>query len=54
MVNNIQFDNSVSFAKGIGIMLMVLGHTFFSVYGYTVIYMFHMLCFSFFLAFVSK
>ncbi len=47
MVNNIQFDNSVSFAKGIGIMLMVLGHTFFSVYGYTVIYMFHMPLFFF-------
>ncbi|WP_091851509.1 acyltransferase family protein [Prevotella communis] len=46
-MNNIQFYNSVSFAKGIGIMLMVLGHTFFSVYGYTVIYMFHMPLFFF-------
>lgn len=47
MNNSIQFDNSVSFAKGIGIMLMVLGHTFFSVYGYAVIYMFHMPLFFF-------
>jgi fucose 4-O-acetylase-like acetyltransferase len=47
MNNNIQFDNSVSFAKGIGIMLMVLGHTFFSAYGYAVIYMFHMPLFFF-------
>ena len=47
MNNSIQFDNSVSIAKGIGIMLMVLGHTFFSVYGYTVIYMFHMPLFFF-------
>ena len=44
---SIQFDNSVSFAKGIGIMLMVLGHTFFSAYGYAVIYMFHMPLFFF-------
>ena len=47
MNNNIQFDNSVSFAKGIGIMLMVLGHTFFSAYGYALIYMFHMPLFFF-------
>lgn len=47
MNNPIQFDNSVSFAKGIGIMLMVLGHTFFSAYGYAVIYMFHMPLFFF-------
>ena len=47
MNNTIQFDNSVSFAKGIGIMLMVLGHTFFSDYGYTLIYMFHMPLFFF-------
>ena len=47
MNNNIQFDNSVSFAKGVGIMLMVLGHTFFSDYGYAVIYMFHMPLFFF-------
>ena len=47
MNNNIQFDDSVSFAKGIGIMLMVLGHTFFSAYGYRVIYMFHMPLFFF-------
>lgn len=47
MNNSIQFDNSVSFAKGIGIMLMVLGHTFFSAYGYAVIYMFHMPLFFF-------
>lgn len=46
-MNNIQYDNSVSFAKGIGIMLMVLGHTFFSTYGYAVIYMFHMPLFFF-------
>ncbi len=47
-INNIrQLDNSVSFAKGVGIMLMVLGHTFFSAYGYTVIYMFHMPLFFF-------
>ena len=47
MNNNIQFDDSVSFAKGIGIMLMVLGHTFFFAYGYRVIYMFHMPLFFF-------
>jgi fucose 4-O-acetylase-like acetyltransferase len=47
MNHNIQFDNSVSFAKGIGIMLMVLGHTFFSAYGYALIYMFHMPLFFF-------
>ena len=47
MNNNLQLDHSVSFAKGIGIMLMVLGHTFFSAYGYTVIYMFHMPLFFF-------
>ena len=47
MNNNIQFDNSVSFAKGVGIMLMVLGHTFFSAFGYTFIYMFHMPLFFF-------
>ena len=47
MNNNIQFDGSVSFAKGIGIMLMVLGHTFFSAYGYALIYMFHMPLFFF-------
>lgn len=47
MNNSIQFNNSVSFAKGIGIMLMVLGHTFFSAYGYAVIYMFHMPLFFF-------
>ena len=47
MNNSLQFDNSVSFAKGIGIMLMVLGHTFFSAYGYAVIYMFHMPLFFF-------
>jgi fucose 4-O-acetylase-like acetyltransferase len=46
-VNNIKYNNSVSFAKGIGIMLMVLGHTFFSAYGYAVIYMFHMPLFFF-------
>ena len=46
-MNNIQYNNSVSFAKGIGIMLMVLGHTFFSAYGYAVIYMFHMPLFFF-------
>ena len=40
MNNPIQFDNSVSFAKGIGI-------TFFSAYGYAVIYMFHMPLFFF-------
>lgn len=47
MNNRMQFDNSVSFAKGVGIMLMVLGHTFFSDYGYTLIYMFHMPLFFF-------
>lgn len=48
MVNNgIQYDNSVSFAKGIGIMLMVLGHTFFSAYGNALVYMFHMPLFFF-------
>ena len=47
MNNPIQFDNSVSFAKGICIMLMVLGHTFFSAYGYALIYMFHMPLFFF-------
>lgn len=44
---NMQYNNPVSFAKGIGIMLMVLGHTFFSTYGYAVIYMFHMPLFFF-------
>jgi fucose 4-O-acetylase-like acetyltransferase len=47
MNNNLKYNNSVSFAKGIGIMLMVLGHTFFSAYGYAVIYMFHMPLFFF-------
>ena len=47
MNNNIKLDDSVSFAKGIGIMLMVLGHTFFSAYGYAFIYMFHMPLFFF-------
>ena len=47
MNNTMQFDNSVSFAKGIGIMLMVLGHTFFSDYGCALIYMFHMPLFFF-------
>jgi len=42
-----QFNNYVSVAKGIGIMLMVLGHTFFSAYGYALIYMFHMPLFFF-------
>ena len=46
-MNNIQYNNSVSFAKGIGIMLMVLGHTFFSAYGFALIYMFHMPLFFF-------
>lgn len=47
MNSNIPFDPSVSFAKGVGIMLMVLGHTFFSAYGYALIYMFHMPLFFF-------
>ena len=47
MNNNKQLDDSVSFAKGIGIILMVLGHTFFSPYGHDVIYMFHMPLFFF-------
>ena len=47
MNNNIQYDNSVSFAKGIGIILMVLGHTYFSVYGFRFIYIFHMPLFFF-------
>lgn len=47
MDSNIQYDNSVSFAKGIGILLMVLGHTYFSAYGYALIYMFHMPLFFF-------
>lgn len=47
MNDNTQLDNSVSFAKGIGIILMVLGHTFFSMYGRTAIYMFHMPLFFF-------
>lgn len=47
MNNNIQYDNSVSFAKGIGIMLMVLGHTYFSDYGFRFIYIFHMPLFFF-------
>ncbi len=47
MESNIQYDNSVSFAKGIGILLMVLGHTYFSAYGYSLIYMFHMPLFFF-------
>lgn len=37
----------MAFAKGAGIMLMVLGHTFFSDYGDAVIYMFHMPLFFF-------
>ena len=47
MNNTIQYDSSVSFAKGIGIILMVLGHTYFSVYGFRLIYMFHMPLFFF-------
>ena len=47
MNNILKYNNSVSFAKGIGIMLMPLGHTFFSTYGYAVIYMFHMPLFFF-------
>lgn len=47
MNDNTQLDNSVSFAKGIGIILMVWGHTFFSMYGRTAIYMFHMPLFFF-------
>ena len=47
MNNNIQYDNSVSFAKGIGIILMVLGHTYFSDYGFRFIYIFHMPLFFF-------
>ena len=46
-MNNIEYNNSVSFSKGVGIILMVLGHTFFSAYGYAVIYMFHMPLFFF-------
>lgn len=46
-MNNIQHDNSVSFAKGVGIILMVLGHTYFSVYGFRLIYIFHMPLFFF-------
>lgn len=45
--NRVQYDHSLSFAKGIGIMLMVLGHTYFSTHGYTLIYMFHMPLFFF-------
>ena len=46
-MNNMPFHNYVSVAKGIGIILMVMGHTFFSAYGYAFIYMFHMPLFFF-------
>jgi len=40
-------DNSVTIAKGIAIILMVLAHTYFSKYGFILIYMFHMPLFFF-------
>ena len=40
-------NENVSLAKGLGIILMVLGHTGFSYYGNGFIYMFHMPLFFF-------
>lgn len=42
-----QYDDSVSIAKGIGIMLMVLGHSGFYQYGTALLGMFHMPLFFF-------
>lgn len=47
-------DSSVSMAKGIAIILMVLAHTQFSLYGDHFIAMFHMPLFFFFSGFVFK
>ena len=47
-------DNSVSIAKGIAIILMVLAHTRFSEYGNYWINMFHMPLFFFFAGYCFK
>lgn len=47
-------DNSISIAKAIAIMLMVLAHTQFSDYGNKVINMFHMPLFFSFRGIVSR
>ena len=46
-------DNSVSIAKGIAIILMVLAHTRFSEYGNYWINMFHMPLFFFFAGYIN-
>lgn len=47
-------DNSISIAKAIAIMLMVLAHTYFSDYGNRIINMFHMPLFFFFSGYCMK
>lgn len=47
-------NNSISIAKAIAIMLMVLAHTQFSDYGNKVINMFHMPLFFFFSGYCMK
>lgn len=47
-------DNSISIAKAIAILLMVLAHTYFSQYGNQWINMFHMPLFFFFAGYCFK
>ena len=47
-------NNSISIAKAIAIMLMVLAHTYFSDYGNRIVNMFHMPLFFFFSGYCMK